>query len=93
MKTLHLIKAWFKKLFSSPPPVYIFGIADLVIHRKRPNSYGFIDQIEGDTYMVQWLEADHRTVIGVPEMCLAEDLEPTYCKGCGESQCWCGIGR
>jgi hypothetical protein len=28
-----------------------------------------------------------------PEECKAEDLKHETCPGCGEDQCWCGVGR
>lgn len=71
-------------------------IAELVIHRDRPKSFGFVDQIETDVigakvYVVQWCV--NKQGVGDPERCLREELVATTCDGCGESQCWCGVGR
>lgn len=67
--------------------------ADLVVHRNRPGSYGFINKRLGDErYEVQWC-AVQGPAIGELETCEGSDLVPTYCPGCGENQCWCGVGR
>lgn len=75
---------------------YELEIASLVIHCDRPKSFGYIDLIETDVvgkkvYVVQWCvdKRDH----GPPERCLREELLATECDGCGENQCWCGVGR
>jgi len=75
---------------------YELEIASLVIHRDRPKSFGYVDQIEADVagnklYVVQWC-VDKRGV-GDPERCLRSELLATECDGCGENQCWCGVGR
>lgn len=82
-----------------------FEVADLVMHASRPDSYGFVDRIEGETYYVRWLQlsgcipgtpvtpssANREWAEGEPHK--REELVATECPGCGEPQCWCGVGR
>lgn len=77
-----------------------FGMADLVAHKDRPGSYGLVDAVVDGTLIVIWdKNGRHVHVWGVqeewsaPEECKAEDLKHETCPGCGEDQCWCGVGR
>lgn len=75
---------------------YPLDVASLVIHRDRPKSFGYVDQIKVDVvgkkvYVVQWCES--KLGVGDPECCLREELLATTCNGCGENECWCGVGR
>lgn len=76
--------------------LYLLEVASLVVHRDRPKSFGYVDQIESDVvgtpvYVVQW--CDSKIASGPPERCLREELIATECDGCGENLCWCGVGR
>lgn len=67
--------------------------ADLVKHKTRPGSFGVVDKIIDSTHsLIIWCEVAG-PAIGDPEVCDNNDLEWTTCPGCGEQQCWCGIGR
>lgn len=73
-------------------------IASLVVHKRRPGSYGFVDSLEPLT--VVWEEGGRKSrkwgehgPYSEPEVCNVEDLEETCCPDCGEDQCWCGVGR
>ena len=64
-------------------------VASLVVHKDRPGSYGFVNSVHPLTVM--WKDPDG-TYIG-PETCKMDDIETTTCPGCGEGECWCGVGR
>lgn len=68
-------------------------LADLVEHRDRPGSHGVVEKrVDADRVLVQWTHVAG-PAIGEPEVCGIADLRRTYCPGCGEEQCWCGVGR
>ena len=75
----------------------MFEIAQLVKRKGQPDSFGHVDSLE--PFMVIWnLDGYKAPVWGeglysAPEACDPNDLEPTVCPGCGEDQCWCGVGR
>ena len=75
---------------------YELVVGTLVIHCDRPESFGCVIQIENDVvgnkvYTVQWREYNY--IVGEPERCLRDELIATECDGCGETECWCGVGR
>lgn len=74
------------------------AVADLVRHKGREGSFGHIDSMT--PLSVVWnLNGYVAPVWGEgrysePEFGLSlDDLAPVTCPGCGEGQCWCGVGR
>ncbi len=68
-------------------------VATLVARKGTPSSHGFVDSL--DPLLVVWSLGgrDDRSRWSQPELCSPDDLEESDCPGCGETECWCGVGR